>query len=167
MLQRPVDLSGGWDALVGPGPWKAGPGGRWPRMRPAPSMPCSRTPAPRPAAVVTTTQSFLRHPKRSLGVGPCRAAPPLLTLSSQSCRHRFERGKIPTLLLPSGLLAQAKETWQILAMFPWAWVPGNWVWRISGVQVGFKPVGYSLYWTLVERWPLRVWKLLVTWKRLN
>ena len=93
VLQRPVDLSGGWDALVGPGPWKAGPGGRWPRMRPAPSMPCSRTPAPRPAAVVITTQSFFRRPKRSLGVGPCRAAPPLLTLSSQSCRHRFESGE--------------------------------------------------------------------------
>lgn len=91
VLQRPVDLSGGWDALVGPGPWKAGPGGRWPRMRPVPSMPCSRTPAPRPAAVVTTTQSFFRHPKRSLGVGPCRAAPPLLTLSSQSCKHRWCR----------------------------------------------------------------------------
>lgn len=27
LLQRPLDLSGGWDALVGPGPWKAGPGG--------------------------------------------------------------------------------------------------------------------------------------------
>lgn len=93
MLQRLVDLSGGWDALVGPGPWKAGPGGWWPRMRPAPSMPCSRTPAPRPAAVVIITQSFFRHPARSLGVGPCRAAPPLLILSSQSYRHRFESGE--------------------------------------------------------------------------
>lgn len=91
VLQRLVDLSGGWDALVGPGPWKTGPGGRWPRMRPAPSMPCSRTPAPRPAVVVIRTQSFFRHPLRSLGVGPCRAAPPLLILSSQFYRHRWCR----------------------------------------------------------------------------
>lgn len=118
LLQRPVDLSGGWDALVGPGPWKAGPGGRWPRMRPAPSMPCSRTPAPRPAAVVTTTQSFFRHPKRSLGVGPCRAAPPLLTLNSQSCRHRFESGE--GFFCASALWAASSEAegmWQVLATF--------------------------------------------------
>lgn len=90
VLQRLVDLSGGWDALVGPGPWKAGPGGWWPRMRPVPSMPCSRTPATRPAATLIT-QSFFRHPTRSLGVGPCRAAPPLFILSSQSYRHRWCR----------------------------------------------------------------------------
>lgn len=50
------------------------------------------TPAPRPAAVVTTTQSFLQASKEEPGSGTMQSCPSPAHLSSQSCKHRLESG---------------------------------------------------------------------------